>query len=212
MSGGKGFLVVMGALVLMLCSCQGRQSRSEAERAMAEELAARKEGRARSMRLYREGMDLEEAGKAVEAQRRLWEAVVADKHNVYAWMGLGTVNFGLEDYFGAAEAFYEASRLAPSRYEPHHNLGLVYESVGRLDDAIKSYEVALRLEGEELSVIENLARALIRARRNPDRARELMERALARENRPEWRQWLERQSVRLAGSAGSVAERSVGGR
>jgi cytochrome c-type biogenesis protein CcmH/NrfG len=203
-----GLALVM--LTLPLCSCHHQQSNTEAQQALAEEVSARQQGREQSMRLYQEGVKAQKAGRQEQAHKCFAAAVNADNHNVYAWMALGSVNFELENYYGAAEAFYEASRLAPTRYEPHYNMGTVYEAVGRLNDAIKAYETALRLDGEEVAVMENLARACVRSNQNLGRARELIDRALLRENRPQWRQWLQMQSLRIPATTQPVKAQPAG--
>ena len=46
-------------------------------------------------------------------------------------MALGDVEFRRDRYYESAEAFHEAARLAPTRFEPHFNLGIVFETIGR---------------------------------------------------------------------------------
>ena len=87
-------------------------------------------------------MDADAAGKPEAAADLFQRAVAADENNAAAWMALGGVELRLEGYFEAAEAFHHAARLAPTRYEPHFNLGTVLEAVGRYSDAIKAYEAA----------------------------------------------------------------------
>jgi len=69
--------------------------------------------------------------------------------------------------------------------------------VGHYTEAIKAYEAALSLAPDQLEVIENLARTLVRSDRDPDRVEALIRRALSMEFRPEWRAWLLLQAARL---------------
>jgi tetratricopeptide (TPR) repeat protein len=183
-------------LITLCCSC-GPQ-RGQARRAVSNELSAREQARRESNELYRRAVAERGAGHDDAARALLGRAVRLDDGNVHAWMALGAVEFDSERYLEAAEAFHRAAKLAPSRYEPHFNFGTVLEAVGRYDDAIHAYETASELAPDEVEVIENLARTLVRARRDPERTRMLIDRALELEYRPEWVQWLRMQAVRLA--------------
>jgi tetratricopeptide (TPR) repeat protein len=188
--------LLSGILLAVLCSCQS--ARNDAKKALADELSARQENQAKSMQCYEQGVRAEKESRRAEARKCFSAAVEADGDNAYAWMSLGAIEYDEANYYRAAEAFHLASKLVPTRYEPHLNAGTVYETVGRYADAIKAYEAALRLDPGQLETAENLARTYIRANQNLDRARELIDQALLREKRSEWRQWLLMQSVRLS--------------
>lgn len=202
-SGLWVLLALVGASALPAC----RNSRREASNAVANDLRARDQRRVESERLYEKGRSAHLAGKAT-AVKYVEQAVQANPDNLYAWMLLGEIQFDEERYFEAAEAFHRASRLAPTRYEPPYNLGLVLESVGRLADAIKAYEGALALQPSQLEVMENLARAYLRAGTERERARELIGRALPLEQRREWREWLNVQLSRMAQKDGAATQGS----
>jgi tetratricopeptide (TPR) repeat protein len=188
--------VLLTLLATMLCACQS--PRKDAQKALAHELSARQENQARSMQLYEQGVQAQKQAHPAEAHKCFSAAIDTDGDNVYAWMAVGVMAFDAADYYRAAEAFHRASKLAPTRYEPHLNAGTVYETVGQYVKAIQSYEAALRLDPDQLETLENLARTYIRANQNSQRARELIDRALLREQRPEWREWLMAQSIRLS--------------
>ncbi|MGE5612384.1 MAG: tetratricopeptide repeat protein [Bacillota bacterium] len=196
MKAAYGNQVLSTLLMVVLCSCQSPQNR--AKETLAQELTARQANRVKSMQLYASGVQAQKQSRPAEARNCFSAAIEADGDNVYAWMSLGAMAFDEANYYRAAEAFHRASKLAPTRYEPLLNAGTVYETVGRFADAIKSYEAALRLDPDQLETLENLARTYIRASRNPQRARELIDQALLRERRPEWRQWLLAQSIHLS--------------
>jgi Flp pilus assembly protein TadD len=181
---------------------------TDARRAYQQDLAARARAGGESTTLYQQGLDADAQGKPEAARELFQRAVGADEDNAYAWMALGGVEFRLEHYYEAAEAFHHAARLAPTRYEPHFNLGMVLEAVGHYSDAVKAYEVALSLAPDELEVIENLARALIRSGREPERAEALVRQALRMEFRPDWREWLLLQASRLGQTTRPAAPRA----
>jgi len=78
---------------------------------------------------------------------------------------------------------------------------MLYESIGRYEQAAAAYESALERAPGQTELLENLARCYIRGGFQLDRARQLIQEALPKENRPEWREWLERQRLRLAPEA-----------
>ncbi len=167
------------------------------EHDLAAELTRRQVNRERSMELYFSGLEAFEAGKLDRAKEILSEAVAVNDRNTYAWMALGIVQRDLENLFDAAAAFHNASRLEPRRYEPHYNIAVILESVGRYSKAIKEYEAAHRLAPDQLEVMENLARCYLRNNENLGKSKELIDRALISETRPDWRSWLIEQSRRL---------------
>jgi Flp pilus assembly protein TadD len=194
MRAGK-VLCVLSALLILTCSCRPREA--DARRALREDVAARQHAARESTVLYEQGLKEEARGRTESAREHFRRAVRAAEDNELAWMALGAAEFRLENYYAAAEAFHRAAGLAPTRYEPHYNLGTVLETVGHYTEAVKAYEAALSLAPDQLEVIENLARTLVRAERDPDRAEALIRRALSMEFRAEWREWLLIQAARL---------------
>lgn len=189
------------------CACFGggfgcHSSQKSAQEAVNRELASRDQANAASMALYGQARTLYHQQKSADAAIKLTEAIRTDNRNLYAWMLLGQIELERENYFESAAAFDEARRLAPGQYEPAYNLGIVLEASGKLSDAAQCYEAALKLSPGQLNVIENLARIYIRLRVEPDKTRSLIAQALREETRPEWRQWLGLQSVRLELSEG----------
>jgi Flp pilus assembly protein TadD len=161
-------------------------------------MRARQEAQEKSLQSYQKGLAAYQAGKFDEARKHLTEAVNQDERNAPAWMVLGAVEFKRENLFEAAHAFHRSARLEPGRYEPPFNLGMIYESAGRHENAIEAYTQALKLAPDQLEVMENLARCYIKTNQHLDKAKDLIDRALLIEQRPDWRQWLERQSQRLS--------------
>lgn len=198
------------ALMLVAASCQ--DSRQAARRQVGRELEQRDQNRQASLRAYERGRTAFDDGRFEDAQRLLSESARAEPDAVYTWMLLGQAEFEQGRFFEAAEAFDRAGRLEPTRYEPKFNLALVFESTGRLREAIDAYEAALVGAPDQVEVMENLARAYVRAGERPERARELIERALLTERRPEWRRWLGLQAARLAEELDPQVERAPFGR
>ena len=77
----------------------------------------------------------------------------------------------------------------PDSPRPKSNLGLVLEAVGKYDEAVESYEQALKLAPDNVEVIGNLARLLVRTGRKGDRTRELLGQVVMKDPRPEWTEW-----------------------
>ncbi|MES1171564.1 MAG: hypothetical protein ABUL56_04300, partial [Actinomycetota bacterium] len=89
----------------------------------------------------------------------------------------------------AAWEFQYAMKLMPNTPEPRNNLGLVFESAGKLDDAVASYDEAMRLEPDNVQFIGNLTRARVRRGDRDDSVRELLGKLVMRETRPDWADW-----------------------
>ncbi len=180
-------------VAVALSGCHSPDMRAAAAREVGDELAAREERMQQSMVLYRAARDAEADGDAAEALERLGEAIATCDRNAPAWMLQGVLQAGQDEFAGAAKSFQAAVRLAPTRYEPHFNLGKILETAGRHLQAARKYEVALRLAPDQLEVMENLARCYIRTKTESRKARELIGKALELEVRPEWVRWLRAQ-------------------
>ena len=77
----------------------------------------------------------------------------------------------------------------PDRPEPLNNLGLVYEAVGKLDEAINSYYEAWSMSPTIPDYLGNLVRAKKGRGDEDDEVRLLLEELLLYEVRPGWRKW-----------------------
>lgn len=190
---GAGLLLC----VAMLGGCQSSRQQAEAQHALESELHDRQQRRAQAQDLYHRGLSLYEQADLDEAQQLLQQAVQIDERHASAWMALGVVEFERHRLFDAAHAFDKVTTLRPSRYEPHFNLGQVFESIGRYPKAIEAYEKALELAPGRVEVMENLARCYIATGQNLGETQRLVDRALVLERRPEWRVWLRQQAREL---------------
>ncbi len=186
---------ILPGIILLNSGCQNPQEK--ARQALAGEISRRQDRQAESRHLYEQGLKACQKSDWEQAHQYLRQAIDTDEKNVYAWMTLGRVEFQRDKLYEAAFAFQRAARLMPQRYEPHFNIGSVLEAAGYHQKAILSYEKALELAPEEVEVMENLARCYIKTRQKQQKARELLEQALLREQRPEWQAWLEEQTLSL---------------
>lgn len=170
----------------------------EAKTALNAELAERHDRQARSLEQYRLAVTAYEKDDLKTARSHLNEAINTYDRNAEAWMLLGMIEHREDKIFEAASSFHKASLLAPDRYEPLYNIGILLESFGRYKQAIEAYQSALKLSPGQVEVMENLARCYIRTHTNLDQAGEFIDRAMLTEQRPQWRQWLTTQSHQLA--------------
>jgi Tfp pilus assembly protein PilF len=168
------------------------------------ELEQRRELHQRSDDLCQSAMLAISRGETESARGMLLKAVDIDGRNPRAWMLLGKVELGDDRLFEAAKAFHAACRVMPYRYEPHYNLGCVFEAGGQPSRAAVEYEAALELAPDQLEVMENLARCYIDLGEKHERAAELIGRSLRTELRPEWILWLQQQQKKLSTRVGRV--------
>jgi Tfp pilus assembly protein PilF len=144
-----------------------------------------------------EGIELVRAGKFEEAEKVLKEALDADVTFGPAHNNLGKVFYHRQQFYNAAWEFQYAAKLMPDLAEPRNNLGLVLEAVGKLDDAVGSYDEALKLRPENPQYLGNDARARFERGDRDTHLRQMLEALVMRDSRPDWSQWAREQLVRL---------------
>lgn len=145
---------------------------------------------ARGLRLI-ESRDLEEAEKVLKG------ALAADVFYGPAHNNLGLVYFHQKRLYLAALEFQYAIKLMPSATEPKNNLGMVFESIGRLADAERCYDEALAAEPDNAQVTENLARVCVRMARKDAKTRKLLQDVIAKSDRPDWVKWAKERLVTM---------------
>ena len=197
MERGRILWIVLLGAGIHGCECPiyTGSTTQQAQKDVVQEVGERQKRWKRSSAVCAQGSEVYEAGDLKRARKLLKEAVETNDRNAIAWVALGVTELRLQHLYEAAAAFDRAAKLLPNRYEPHYNLGLVYEAAGRYDKAIGEYEMALAMNPEQLEVLENLARAYERTNTKLDKAKGLVVRALQQESRPEWRLWLEERKV-----------------
>ena len=124
-----------------------------------------------------------------KVERLLNEALVADVTYGPAHNSMGTLYFMQNKLYLAAWEFEYAAKLMPDLAQPFNNLGLVYERVGKYDEAISYYSMALSREPNDPELSGNLVRArMLTGERSPDLKHMVSDLAL---NHPEphWQRW-----------------------
>lgn len=150
--------------------------------------------------------DLIDSGNYPGAEKLLRDALTADIGYGPAHNNLGKVYYRQKRLYLAAWEFEYATKLMPNQPEPRNNLGLVFESVGKLDDAVKYYGQAMGLEPDNGQFIGNLARARVRRGDGGEPVRDLLDKLVLRDDRPEWVAWARRR-LALMPRAGESIER-----
>jgi tetratricopeptide (TPR) repeat protein len=95
--------------------------------------------------LKEEGVRLLKAGKISEAIEKLQQALALDPEDGQIHCYLGAAYNAMPDKLHAIHHFEECVRLEESP-KAYYNLGLVYESVHRVDEAVRQYRMALELD------------------------------------------------------------------
>lgn len=191
-------LLIMVMPGFLLPACQKTDARVKAREALDAELAVRQSRQGESLASYRLAAASYDKGDFKTARDQAQKAIAAYDRNAQAWMLMGLIENEECRIFEAAGCFHKASLLAPDRYEPLYNIGVLLESFGRYMEAIESYQAALKLSPGQLEVIENLARCYIRTGTHLNEAKSLIDQALLTEQRSQWRQWLSQQSHMLS--------------
>jgi hypothetical protein len=124
-----------------------------------------------------------------KAEKHLRDALAADVRFGPAHHSLGVLYYWQRKLYLAAWEFEYAARLMPDRYEPLNNLGLVYESAGKYEQAKSFFLLAREKSKNHPEVISNLARASFRNGTAVDEMRPILEDVLATDPRPHWRAW-----------------------
>ncbi|MCC7409829.1 MAG: tetratricopeptide repeat protein [Phycisphaeraceae bacterium] len=128
-----------------------------------------------------------------EAESLLRRALAADDSYGPAHNALGVLHYHQDQFHAAATEFDVAARLMPDSPEPRHNLGMVYEAVGQLDQAITWYQKALELAPQRYETVANLVRARYKRGLKDEVTRKLLDQVIATDPRTEWRQWAQKQ-------------------
>jgi Flp pilus assembly protein TadD len=123
------------------------------------------------------------------AEKIFKEALTQDLFFGPAHNNLGITYFRQKKFYLAAWEFQYAVKLMPNKSEPRNNLGMIFENVGKLDEAAKCYEEALKLDPEDVQVMANLVRLRVRNNQPDERTRQLLGEVILRDTRPEWVSW-----------------------
>jgi Flp pilus assembly protein TadD len=124
-----------------------------------------------------------------EAEKACKRALRADIMFGPAHNNLGLVYYHQGKLYAAAWEFQNAVKLMPYQPEPRNNLGLVFERAGRTSSAAEAYSKAHEIHPDNPEYLANLARATVRTGDRNDEARRLLEEVIAKDDRPEWKDW-----------------------
>jgi Tfp pilus assembly protein PilF len=131
--------------------------------------------------------------KYSDAEKLLKEALDADVTYGPAHNNLGKVYYQEHKFYLAAWEFQYASKLMPDVPEPRNNLGLVLESVGKLDEAVGCYDEALKIGPDNPQFLGNDARARYRRGDRDEHLRSMLQDLLMRDTRSDWSAWAKEQ-------------------
>jgi Flp pilus assembly protein TadD len=95
---------------------------------------------------------------------------------------MGEAQRSISDLSNALESFRTARDLDPANAVPDLNLAMLYEQMGRLDDARKCYEDVIRIQPDNAEALNNLAYLKADTGADLDQALALAQRA--RDKRP----------------------------
>ena len=187
-----GRFIGAGACVLALAACRSGVRLPEDNR---------EANRAKCVQLAAEGDRLLAAGKAAPAAEKYKDAIRASEDYGPAWNNLGKALMRDQNFYDAQQAFVRAAELLPRDPRPSENLGVLYVNRDLPGEALKHFEESLARDPNYLPSIRGLVRASQFSERNDQASHELIRdhirRALLLETDPKWREFFQRQLVRV---------------
>jgi len=109
-------------------------------------------------------------GEFKQAKQQFRRATVEDRQNPFGWFGLGLCEHRDGHFTSAARDFRTAAHLKPDYAEARNNLADALLQLGRLTDAAKEAEQAVRLGGDEAAVYHLTYAQVLWARRENAKA------------------------------------------
>ena len=118
-----------------------------------------------------------------DAQKWLSRAIEMNPADVKAWEARGHLRFEQQHYADAISDFEQSLRLAPKTVSAQTGIGLSYELLSRLDQAIPAYKTAISWQtagpGEDPAPLHALGRVLLKQNK-PEEALPYLQRAVER--------------------------------
>lgn len=115
-----------------------------------------------------------------DANHWIHSSLSMDANDAQAWYEAGRIEYTLNYFQPALEAFQQALQLDPASVKTENNLGLAFEGLNRVDDAISAYRKAVTMQAASTHPSEqpllNLATVLI-DRNQLDEAQQLLQQA-----------------------------------
>ncbi len=125
---------------------------------------------------YQLGLVYAQQGCDQEAVEALQKANQLEPHNADIQRALGTVDFVLEEYGKALEAFKEVVRIKPDDHYSHYKIGLIYSSkYERYQEAVESFKKVIRLKADDAETNCHLGMTYIKLKRHKDAIRAFKE-------------------------------------
>jgi len=105
-------------------------------------------------------------GSYLKAEKIFLELIDKNNDDYLSLYNLGLVNFENKKYNLALDFFKKASNIQVNFYHAYHQMGLTYEKLENVNDAIKNYNIAISFNSEKLNVSwNNLGAIYLRAKR-----------------------------------------------
>ena len=182
-----------GLLWVLISGCQGRTGHIE------DAPVPGRRDTVRAAELNAQGLALVAKGITADAERQFRAAIEADSFFGPAHGNLGLVLLQQEKFYEAATELGYACKLMPKASQPRHNLGILYETVGRYDEADGELRQALRLAPDDIEVLGHLARVNIRRGGSAAEVKTWLQTLVVRDEDPAWRDWARLQLNSLEG-------------
>jgi tetratricopeptide (TPR) repeat protein len=123
------------------------------------------------------------------AEQSFQEALICDDSFGPAHNSLGKLYYDQGKYYLSAWEFEHAIKEMPDRAEPVNNLGLVFEAVGQMAEAITQYQKARELDSENAQYLGNYLRARMKQGEHSSMMRNELEELILLDDRAEWVRW-----------------------
>ena len=197
-------LMVVVCAALGLASCAARPVRT------AQPPDSRAEQHAKALDLFGQGQRARGAGnldRAIECYR-MSIANNPDLGAVWNNLGLALMDRGTEsDFVASGQAFTQAASLLPRDATPYRNLGVLYDTRGFAEDALKHFESALAVNEYDIESLRGATRAGKVLHKSDPAALDRLRRAQMVETDPAWREIILRERIRVEADLKEAADR-----
>ncbi len=112
-------------------------------------------------------------GRDADAIAALRNGVKRQPKNLTMWKALAYLQLHEKDDAAALPTLLAIADLDPKDTDARMNLGVVYQRLNRLDDAVRAYRAALELNPDDFNTHYNLALVLMHQQKNAEAAAEL---------------------------------------
>src|SRR5205823_1506814 len=113
-------------------------------------------------------VDLHMRTKDFDAAEREREAIAKARNREADWLELGNVRVLNGKIDGALEAYRKAAQVAPQSWEPHYNLGQMYDVAHLNEDARREYQLSIQHNRKSFKPHNGMGLLLLRENRVQD--------------------------------------------